>query len=384
LRILITNNTLAERGGSELYVRDLALGLAKRGHEPFAYTTNLGDVADEMLAAGLPVIDDLSRLPVQPDIIHGHHHLDTMAALTHFTQSPAIFFCHSARAWVEAAPHFPRILRYVAVDHACRDRLMLEHGIPKNQIRVILNFVDLDRFKPRSALPPRPKRALILSHHATEFTYVGVVREACNRAGISIDVVGYGAGNVSAAPELLLRDYDLVFAKGRSALEALAVGAAVILCDAIGAGEMVTTENVEHLRPLNFGLRALARTLSVAALSKEIARYDATDASQVSQLIRARCGKESALDELLALYNEVINEHQVNPTQDPAAEWLATSAYLRGLPPRVRELVTLKGNEIELNLIKNSRSWRLVTRYARAKKTIVRLAKRVRTGRVRR
>lgn len=42
LRILITNNTLANRAGSELYVRDLATALLDGGHTPIAYSTILG------------------------------------------------------------------------------------------------------------------------------------------------------------------------------------------------------------------------------------------------------------------------------------------------------------------------------------------------------
>lgn len=36
MRILLTNNTLGLRAGSELYVRDVALALLSRGHEPIA------------------------------------------------------------------------------------------------------------------------------------------------------------------------------------------------------------------------------------------------------------------------------------------------------------------------------------------------------------
>ena len=62
MRILITNNTLARRAGSELYVRDLALGLIKRGHTVFAYSTNLGDVARELQSAGIEVVNNLDQL----------------------------------------------------------------------------------------------------------------------------------------------------------------------------------------------------------------------------------------------------------------------------------------------------------------------------------
>ena len=157
-------------------MRDLALGLLERGHQPVGYSTRLGDVASELRAAGVTVTDDLDSLTVTPDIIHGHHHLDTMTALLHFPGTPAFYVCHGSTPWEEAAPRFPRILGYVAVDHACLDRLVLEDGIPEDRIRVLLNFVDLQRFKQRPALPERPQRALIFSNNANESTHLEAVR----------------------------------------------------------------------------------------------------------------------------------------------------------------------------------------------------------------
>lgn len=97
LRVLITNDALDRRAGTEVYVRDLALGLLERGHKPIAFSTVLGDVARELQAATVPVIDDLNSLAVRPDIIHGHHHVEAMMALLHFPQTPAVHFCHG---WV--------------------------------------------------------------------------------------------------------------------------------------------------------------------------------------------------------------------------------------------------------------------------------------------
>src|SRR5438876_1119542 len=157
MRILITNNTLDFRGGSELYVRDLAIALLKRGHMPIAYSTKLGDIAQEIRAATVPVIDNLDALAAPPDVIHGHHHLDTMTALLRFPGVPAISFCHGWLPWEEIPPRFPRILRYIAVDRVCLDRLTLEHGISSAHTQLLLNFVDLKRFKGRSPLPARPQ-----------------------------------------------------------------------------------------------------------------------------------------------------------------------------------------------------------------------------------
>lgn len=372
--ILITNNTLANRAGTELYVRDLALGLLNRGHTPVAYSTRLGDVARELRANGVQVVDDLGLVTTQPDIIHGHHHLDTMTALLRFPGTPAIFVCHGSTPWEEEPPVFPTIGCYVAVDYACRDRLVIDHAIPEDRVQVTMNFVDLERFKIRGDLPNRPQRALVFSNRAHEGTHLPVIRSACERAGIQLDVVGAASGKVCIEPEAMLGNYDLVFAKGRSALEALAVGTAVVLCDAVGSGPMVTTDNFEHLRPLNFGLRALVKPLSAGVIAGEIATYDPRNAMAVTGLVRATAGRDAVIDSLLSLYRKVIDEHHQSVDRDVVGEQHAAAAYLRKLAPRLYQ-----GDEAvgELEVIKNSRSWRLISRYSATREHLLLPARKV-------
>ena len=90
LRVLITNSSLGPRTGSELYVRDLALALLRRDHTPIVYSTELGEVASELRDKTVAVVDQLDALAVAPDVIHGHHHHDTMTALLRFPDVPAI------------------------------------------------------------------------------------------------------------------------------------------------------------------------------------------------------------------------------------------------------------------------------------------------------
>jgi len=335
LRVLITNNTLGIRAGSELYVRDLATALLARGHTPIAFSTVLGDVARELRAATVPVVDDLDALGAPPDVIHGQHHLETMTALLRFPGVPAVYFCHGWMPWEEAPPRFPRIHRYVAVDQTCRDRLVFEHGIPEDRVRVLLNFVDLDRFVPRDPLPDRPRRALVFSNGASEQTHVPAARAACEAAGIALDVIGASSGNATAHPETVLGGYDLVFSKGRSAIEALAVGAAVVLCDAEGAGPLVTTAGFDRLRALNFGIRARPDPVTADVLAREITRYDPEDAAQVSRRIRAEGGREATVDEIVAVYREVL----AAPAGADEDESIAAARYLRWLGPFLKRHV---------------------------------------------
>src|SRR5204862_12908 len=124
------------------------------------YAELAGDAAATFAETGVEAF----RLEAAPDLIHGQHHLETMTAMLRFPGVPAIYVCHGWAPWQEAPPHSPRILRYLAVDHACRDRLVFEHGISEERVRVLFNFVDLERFGPRAPLPARPARALVFSN----------------------------------------------------------------------------------------------------------------------------------------------------------------------------------------------------------------------------
>ncbi|MGH7197345.1 MAG: glycosyltransferase [Candidatus Omnitrophota bacterium] len=337
MKILFTNNDLSLRAGTQLYIRDVAFALQKRGHSPFVYSPTLGDVAGELKAATIPVVNNLASLSVVPDIIHGQHHLETMTALLHFPEVPAVYFCHGWIPWEEAPPKFPRILRYVAVDHACRDRLIYEHGIPEERVRVLLNFVDMERFKPRAPLPPRPRRALLFSNYASKNGYASLVRRACERSGIALDVAGSRSGRPCREPEKLLGNYDLVFAKGRAALEALATGTAVILCDMGKSGQMVTSAEFDALRPVNFGIRARQEPVSLSALLREIGRYNAADAGRVSQKIRETAGLDRVAGEILSIYQEAVKEKDLSGPGDPLVEKRAAAVYLRWLSPALKE-----------------------------------------------
>jgi glycosyltransferase involved in cell wall biosynthesis len=332
LRVLITNFSLLTWSGTETYVRDLALALLRRGHTPVVYCPNPGPVAEALRAATVPVIDNLRALARPPDVIHGHHHPEAMTALLHFPGVPAVFVCHGRLAWHDAPPLFPRVRRYLAVDDTCRERLVCEHGVPEDRVGVVLNAVDLERFRPRGPLPPRPRRALLFSHYAAEHTHLPAVRAVCARAGLALDVVGLGCGNVCDRPEAVLGEYDLVFAKARCALEALAVGAAVVLCDAGGVRGMVTAAAVPAWRRFNFGCRLLRGPVEADALLREVGRYDPADAAEASRLARASAGLDDAVEALLAVYRDVIAE-QHGQAADPAEEALAAAAYLRWLSP---------------------------------------------------
>jgi len=308
LRILITNAYLDLYAGTQVMVRDLALELRRQGHEPVVYSPRLGPVAEEIRDSGIAITDQLTSVATAPDIIHGQHH-PAIEALLRFPSTPAVYVCHSSvSGYTEALSYFPRILRYVAVDEPCKSRIASVPAIPREHIAVIWNAVDLARFQPRDALPARPKRALVFSNNAGRATYLGAVRTACRQAGLQLDVTGLLFGNSVPNPETLLPRYDIVFAKARCALEAMAVGNAVVLCDFKGLGPMVSINNFDSLRPMNFGSRLLVNPLRPELIREEIERYDPNDAARVCQRVRSECGLAEAARRWIELYTAVIEE----------------------------------------------------------------------------
>ena len=309
LRILITNVGIANRTGTEVVVMDLARGLAAAGHEPMIWAPQIRTalVAD-LVAAGIPVVSRLEHLPAAPHVIHAQHHQETIEALRRFPEAPAVFVCHSAHWWHDSPPRHSRIRRWVGVDGLCRDRLARTPWVERGRISMIPNAVHLQRFSRRDALPPRPANVLIFSNNAGPGTHLEPIREACRKMGIAVDCLGSGAGNQSTEPEQALPRYDLVFAKARCALEAMAVGCAVVLADASGLGSMVTSGNVQDYRRWNFGFGLLTRQLHPESIAQEIRRYDSRDAARVSSFVRRDAALDDAVSQYVSLYRAALAE----------------------------------------------------------------------------
>lgn len=330
LNVLLTNAWMDNPGGSETVIRDVSLGLLRRGHRPTVYAPHLGAPAQRLHQRGIAVTSDLSTITEAPDVIHGQHFVQTAEALLTFSETPAIQYCHAWAFWQEAPARFPQVYRYLAVDDAVRSRLVQMEGVAAERVEILHNAVDLTRIPERgAALPPRPVRALAFTKSQGQIPYI---QEACRRRGLELDLLGSGVDRLTADPERELVRYDLVFTTARKALEALCAGCAVVVCDNRGLGGMVSSANFAELRRLNFGLRSLSRPVSVKGLCAEIDLYDAQDAAEVSRTARRDADLERLLDRLEAVYAEAI----AAPWPDPAAVRSATLEFLRKTLPRAR------------------------------------------------
>jgi FkbM family methyltransferase len=331
LKVLITNITLAGRSGTEIVIRDLAIGLLERGHRPLVYSPIItGPIAEELRASSVPVVDNINSIDGPVDIIHGHHTPTTATAIARFPNVPAIFVCHDFVSWHDAPPQLPQIRRCIAVDRATSERLAAE-GFAPGQTEMILNAIDIRRLPPQPELPERPMQALLVAKGSG---YADIVKDACDERAIALEVIGASAGRLVDDPETYMAGQHIVFASARSALEAMAAGCAVIACDARGLGGLVTTERLADWREQNFGLRTLQRQTTVEALVGEIDRYRAADAMAVSRSIRRDAAVDTLVSSYLQVYRNVIAEHRQDPGTGEATR-RAFASHLERWSPRV-------------------------------------------------
>jgi glycosyltransferase involved in cell wall biosynthesis len=223
--------------------------------------------------------------------------------------APTIFVCHDHLVWHGRITPHPQIQRYAGVSLLC-ERALLDAGAPPDRTILLPNFVDTNRFASRDDLPEAPRRALLFSNYASPGGYIDAIQAACSARGLTLDIVGEGFGRLTSTPELALPNYDVVFAKGRAAIEALAVGCAVILCDFPGLGPLVTSGEFDRLRPMNFGWEALDRPHDAALIEAELERYDASDAAKVRDRIRQEASLEAYVVGLEQLYGDIMSGYR--------------------------------------------------------------------------
>ena len=304
-RVLLVTIILIGRSGTEVVCCETARGLRKRGHDVSIYTQQDGPSADRLRAEGFEVTTDLASLTSIPEVIQANQTYPLLEAVGRFPCVPAISICHDATVWYNEPIDLPSIRRHVAVDLVCHDRIVGRFPHLGGRVQILRNAVDLDHFRPRAALPERPKRALILAKHSG---FLDAVRSACLQRGIDVDTFGPAIGNEVDDLSSRLGDYDLVFATARSALEAMASGCAVIVVDGRGLAGLVTREVVSSWHQNNFGLRLLSRGVSTASIVDEIDRYDAADVRLVTDFIRGHSSLDGYLDRLEDMHRDVMAE----------------------------------------------------------------------------
>jgi len=286
--------------------RDLAIALLRAGHRPMVYSPQLGSIAEEIRRVSIPVTDDIRSIRDTPDVIHGHHVIQTAVAATRFPNTPAIFVCHDFMAWHDQPPYLPNIRGYVSISEAFQTRLTIEGGIDPSNVEVIPNGVDTARFLPGPRPPHVPRRALVF---AKNHGHLEAISAACALRDITVDAVGAAIDRQIDMPESLLPNYDLVFCSALTAIEAMATLRPVIVCDGRGLAGLATQKRYDAWRLENFGLRTFSRPVTVETVLDELDLYDPDDAVALGERVRREADLQTCTERYVSFYRRVIHDH---------------------------------------------------------------------------
>lgn len=335
MHILFTNNTLHSLAGSELYVHDMALELQRKGHRISCFTLYPGLISDKLSEKGIrtaTTLDEMKALgPVE--LIHAHHRLEARLAGSCFPHVPIVYASLGPTHPLEQpGPDQGLFSHYIAVSEGVKRVMVDVQQISAEKISVVPNFVDLARFTPKRTPSEKPQRVLLLTNY---FTTHGLLEEACNIVGdIEIKAVGQPTESVWNVEDYI--DWaDVVITSGRGAVQAMAMGRAVVVFRPAGSDGLLTPTNFQASSAHNFNGRAFAIRYDAANLAAQITSYNPAEVEQLQQLVRSEFSSARVADKLLEVYAQTQTAYRLNWPAGRESERYEVvlaelGAYLRG------------------------------------------------------
>jgi hypothetical protein len=303
MRVLITSHEFACLRGVPVFAHLVAKELVSRGHEVTIYSPFIGGpIADRTRDAGVALVTHLepaSRNPVDVVLVNGSY-ANACEARLHVPDRPMVFVYHAAAGMPNRPVVDLGIAARLALSEEIRDAV--RKGEPEVRIEVLRSPVDTARFRPATPLSRQPRSALIYSGKFTP-TQVGVMRGACEASGVDVRRVLAGETDVFEV-EAVMNDVDLVFTRGRGAIEAMACGRVVV----IPGDGMVTAANIDEIEITHFSGRRFRFPQTHDWFVSEIAKFDPKVGDENARLAGERYSATRHADRLASIFDKVMRE----------------------------------------------------------------------------
>ncbi len=369
MRILCTNQALAEPGGTESYLQTVVPALRQLGHDVELYCLRGGHVADGFRAAGFVVHERYVDLQPVYDVVHAQHASTALAVRARLPAVPIVFASHSWFLDIEDPPREATPSAIVVYNDLVADRVrasVLGGDVPVHRLTqpVVIGTMDQRRVSIRR----RPRRAFAMSRNLS--TRISPLRDACRQAGIELKVVGRDDVRLEDPTAETMRA-DLVFGSGRTILEALALGRAAFVYDEGGCAGFVTAESYPRLESCGFTpdagepvenlaamLRGYDRTLGTVGRELVVRHHAAArHAAALVEIYRSATGPALGSDppDVLRRLSVVTQQAFEAELRARAAEWewARLDRELRDFDDRLGVV------QAELDAVWRSTSWRI-------------------------
>jgi hypothetical protein len=300
VRLVLGNRLLNFAGGTETHLVTVGVELLRLGHEVTVYSPELGPFTDHAQERGLDVVDELRELPADCDVVFAQDGIVVYDLAERYPRAVTVFrvcgdvYDFQTPPQVEGVVDLVLVLsdRYARFAEACSVKAPL--------LRLRLP-IDVQRLVPLGTIREHPRRAVILGNYPDR---VQVVREVWERCGVEVEQVG-GVGQQRYDLAEALASADIVVAKSRAALDAMACGRAVYVYDMFGGDGWVTPEAYPALEADHFAGQATDRVIGPAELERDLADYHPSMGTANRDLVLQHHRARDHVIELLAAVGEV-------------------------------------------------------------------------------
>lgn len=338
MRFVLANHALCGAGGTEVHLVTLGEQLQRLGHEVVLYANEVGPFAAHAARRGLEVFDALRELPERCDVAFTQDGVVAHELASRYPDAVSVFRLCSDVYDFELPPQLAGVVDLIVVlsDRYQRLAAACASDVPVVRLRVP---VDLDRIAPPGPIGERPQRAVLLGNYAERQALVSAVW-----GGLGIDVRRVGGSSQSYDVTAALADADVVVAKARAALDAMACGRAVYVYDTFGGDGWVTPENYAALEADNFAGQAFDRVIDAGALASDLAGYRG-DMGMLNRdlVLQHHSARDHAVALLHAIGDRVPGERRDLPLRELARlialqwSWEQTARELRTMHWSMRE-----------------------------------------------
>ena len=329
MRFVLANRELKGAGGTEVHLVTLGEQLQRLGHDVHLYATELGDFAEHARRRGLAVRGSLLELPEDADVVFSQDGIVAYELARRYPGALALFRLCSDVFDFELPPQLPGAVDLIVVLSDRYERLARAGAgdVPVLRLRVP---IDVDRLAPLSTIRERPRTAIVLGNYDDR---VEMVRQAWGPSGVEVRTIVGGAQAFDVAAALAVA--DIVVAKSRAALDAMACGRAVYVFDFFGGDGWVTPESYGAMEADNFAGQATSRVVDAAALAGDLAGYRREMGTVNRDLVLQHHG---ARDHAIALLAAIAGRAPGTRLRGPEEELARLISVQCSLEMTVREL----------------------------------------------
>jgi hypothetical protein len=313
MRFVLGNRLMTLAGGTESHLVTLGDELLRLGHEVVVYAPELGPFADFARDRGLGVVDRVRELPAECDVVFAQDSIVVYDLVERYPDALTVFRICGDVYDFQSPPQLEGVVDLVVVLSDRYERLARACAVNAPILRLRIP-VDIDRLTPIGGIRARPERVVVLGNYTDR---IDMIRSAWEPRGIEVVQVGGTKQRYDIANAL--EGADIVVAKSRAALDAMACGRAVYVLDTFGGDGWVTLEAYQALETDHFAGQATARVIGAAELQRDLDDYDAgmgeANRDLVVQHHRAR---DHAIELLAALQLQPRRERPPAPLRELA------------------------------------------------------------------